>query len=133
MRYRSKAAASKLDGQEGVARPPVLRALFPAVTQLRLELRFVADLHWEPSAQVHILHPPSAASFRYPCPIAGCNGHFDLQESVMQLLQQTNDSAANTIYCSGVRPEDRSTGRLCGLQLRYQIRATYLSRVPQPS
>jgi hypothetical protein len=129
MRYR-KAVPAK---PESVARPLALRALFPAVIQLRVELDFASEFNCSPSGQLHILHPPSAASFRYPCPVAGCTGHFDLQEAVTQLLQQVDSSLTSTICCSGVRPQDRNTGKLCALELRYKLAATYAPRQQKAS
>ena len=116
----SKASTSKLKTQ--IPGPvPALRHYFPTVRELRIELAFDAEYGWEPSKQVHILHPPSRASFRYPCPFAGCSGSFDLDASVRALLQEGRAAVADNLYCTGVRPFDRSTGKLCGARLHYQV------------
>jgi len=114
------ASTSKLKTQiPGPA--PALRSFFPSVRELRIELAFDAEYGWEPSKQVHILHPPSRASFRYPCPFAGCSGSFDLDASIRALLQASRPGVRATLDCTGVRPFDRSTGKLCGARLHYQV------------
>jgi hypothetical protein len=121
MRIRKQLAA--LDG--GPQKSPPLRTLFPRVSLLRVELDFVRDAEWSPSAQVHILYPPSTASFRYPCPVAGCNGAFELSHPVAELLQRSKSVLTDQATCEGVRPVDRVSGRPCALKMKYRIEATY--------
>jgi hypothetical protein len=121
MRIRKQLAA--VDG--GPQKSPPLRTLFPRVSLLRVELDFVHDAEWSPSAQVHILYPPSTASFRYPCPVAGCNGAFELSHPVAELLQRSKSVLSDHATCEGVRPVDRVSGRLCALKMKYRIEATY--------
>lgn len=121
MRIRKQQAA--LDG--GPQKSPPLRALFPQVNLLRVELDFTHESEWSPSAQVHILYPPSTASFRYPCPVAGCNGAFELSHPVAELLQRSKRLLTDQVTCEGVRPMDRASGRLCALKMNYRIEATY--------
>lgn len=106
---------------------PPLRALFPDVTQLRIELEFVHEFGWAPSTQVHILHPPARALFRYPCPFAGCTGWFDLEMPIMQSLREGVTKFSGDLRCTGVRPRDRSTGNPCGVRLKYRVKAIYAS------
>jgi len=112
---------------DGLARDkaPTLKASFPQVKQLRVELSFERGGKWHPSNQVHILHPPSAATFRYRCPVAGCTGHFELDLIVEQLLKRAAPTLADDVSCHGVRSEDRATGKPCALHLNYRVEATY--------
>jgi len=104
---------------------PAMRVAFPGVNELRVELQFDSADKWAPATQVHILHPPAAASFRYPCPISGCSGHFELDSSINDLLKRSESKLADDALCAGVRPEDRSTSKACALHLRYRVEATY--------
>ncbi|HEY4212425.1 MAG TPA: hypothetical protein VGM84_13180 [Steroidobacteraceae bacterium] len=121
----SKVSASK-GKPEALAPVPALKVSFPSVRELRIELAFEPEYGWEPSTQVHILHPPSRAAFRYPCPFAGCSGAFDLDSSVKAVLQEGASHVHSTLGCTGVRPFDRSTGKSCGVRLRYRVDAVYV-------
>ncbi len=110
-----------------MAPTPPLRVAFPQVAELRIELDFMPESGWAPSTQVHILHPPARALFRYPCPFAGCTGWFELEAPVTQLLREVAKELSGDICCIGVRPRDRSSGNLCGVQLNYRVAATYTS------
>jgi len=105
-------------------RPPALRVLFPDVEQLTIELKFAHESGWSPSSQLRILRPAALASFRYPCPFPGCSGWFDLDEPMQALLQTNEESLASELYCTGVRPKDRTTGKPCQAHVSYRIVAT---------
>lgn len=104
---------------------PPLRLVFPRVTQMRIELTFNYVGKWLPSNQVHILHPAAAATFKYPCPAAGCDGFFELDTIVAQSLANANGVTQGELSCIGVRPEDREARKPCGLHLRYRVDATF--------
>jgi hypothetical protein len=124
MRVTKNTSKTKAD----VASPvPSLRVSFPDVAELRIELEFMHEFGWAPSTQVHILHPPARAYFRYPCPFAGCTGWFELEVPVTHLLREVATKFAGEVSCAGVRPRDRSTGKLCGVRLKYRLKATYTS------
>jgi len=106
-------------------RPPALRVLFPDVEELTIELEFAHELGWSPSNQLRILRPAALASFRYPCPFSGCSGWFDLDEAMQGLLQSNEESLVSELYCTGVRPRDRTIGKPCKVHARYRIVATY--------
>ena len=112
----------------GATPAPLLRVSYPHVADLRIELDFVPEFGWYPSTQVHILHPPARAAFRYPCPFAGCTGYFELGELVTRLLEQKAAKTAGELSCTGTRPRDRSTGNLCGVTMTYRLKATYTPR-----
>src|SRR5690348_13947992 len=84
--------------------PSSLRALFPDVEELTIELEFARESGWSPSNQLRILRPAALASFRYPCPFPGCSGWFDLKEPTQTLLQSHGESIVSELYCTGVRP-----------------------------
>jgi len=63
-----------------------MRAVFPQVGQLRIELTFSDSRADAPSPQVHTLYPAARAFFRFACPCSDCEGDFDLTPAVTQLL-----------------------------------------------
>src|SRR5579859_5859689 len=91
---------SKLKADMASPAPP-LRVSFPDVSQLRIELEFMHEFGWAPSGQVHILHPPARASFRYPCPFAGCTGWFELEMPVTQVLRDVMTKSSGDVCCTG--------------------------------
>ncbi len=46
----------------------VLRAAFPTVERLCVELSFTSTTSNTPAFQSHQLHPPARAFFHFPCP-----------------------------------------------------------------
>lgn len=101
-----------------------LRAAYPAVERLRLELHFESVKN-TPASQSHELHPPARAFFEFPCPYADCNGHFDLNDAVRIALSQGNQQAQGELQCTGVRALDYTSKQPCKLQLAYTITALY--------
>jgi hypothetical protein len=101
-----------------------MRASFPAVQQVRLELQFVGTSN-TPAAQAHVLHPPARAFFDFPCPYADCDGHFDLSDAVNSALSTSEHQTAGVLGCAGLRNRDHASKQPCELQLRYRIIATY--------
>lgn len=101
-----------------------LRASFPAVRELRLELQFAGTVN-APTSQVHVLHPPARAFFQFPCPYADCDGHFDLNSAVNLALASPVHRAEGIVECFGLRARDHAQKQSCQLQLAYRIIATY--------
>jgi hypothetical protein len=101
----------------------VLRAAFPAVQELCLELSFASTTSNTPAFQSHRLHPPARAFFHFPCPYADCDGHFDLASAVAAALADPAQRNTGTLECSGLRAGERTTKLLCGLQLNYTVTA----------
>ena len=121
----SRQSVSKPVRGDPTSRPPALRVLFPDVEELKIELEFARESGWSPSSQLRILRPAALASFRYPCPFPGCSGCFDLDEALQALLQSNEESLVSELYCTGVRPEDRTIGKPCKVHVSYRIVATY--------
>src|SRR5215467_10293588 len=71
-----------------------MRAAFPTVRQLRIELKFEGSQPNTPASQSHVLYPPARAFFGYPCPYADCDGHFDLGEAVKAALADKSNASA---------------------------------------
>jgi hypothetical protein len=111
-------------------RAPRLGTLFPALLQLRVELAFHFNEKLPPARQIHILHPPAAAYFRYPCPIYGCNGEFRLDSVMMRFLRERRSGMVEQVGCSGVRAQDRITGKSCGTRLEFTLDASYGAAIP---
>jgi hypothetical protein len=108
------------------AAAPAIRSAFPKVNQLRIALSFTNGASSPaPSSQVHIMHPPSQAYFTFPCPAAGCTGAFDLGPIIDQVVRRSQTVANDYLDCTGVRAENRATGELCALHMRYQIEVSY--------
>ena len=99
--------------------------LFPDVEELTIELEFAHESGWSPSNQLRILRPAALASFRFPCPFPGCSGCFDLDEPMQALLRSNEGSLVSELYCTGVRPKDRTMGKPCKAHVSYRIVATY--------
>lgn len=100
-----------------------LRAVYPAVQQLRLELKFESTAN-TPASQSHVLHPPARAFFTFPCPYADCDGQFDLIFAVNAALEDPAHYAEGVLECAGVRARYASR-QTCGLHLAYSVTATY--------
>ena len=107
------------------AATPLLRVAFPAVQQLRLELKFEGAATNIPTAQSHVLHPPARAFFEFPCPYADCDGQFDLTGTVNAMLANRLPAGQGVLTCSGQRL-DRSASRVpCQLHLNYAFTVMY--------
>jgi hypothetical protein len=102
----------------------VLRAAFPAVQQLRVELKFEGPSSSVPTPQSHVLYPPARAFFEYPCPYSDCDGLFDLTGAVKAALADAAHRVAGVLECRGSRGHERTTRRPCQLQLVYEVIAT---------
>ncbi|MGH8211552.1 MAG: hypothetical protein ACREU6_18540 [Steroidobacteraceae bacterium] len=102
----------------------VLRAAFPTVEQLCLELKFESTSSSTPAFQSHQLHPPARAFFEFPCPYADCDGHYDLAGAVAAALADPARRSEGMLECPGVRAGERTTKQPCRLQLKYVVTAT---------
>ena len=101
-----------------------MRAKFPVIQQLRLELQFEGTSN-TPAPQAHVLHPPARAFFDFPCPYADCDGHFDLSSAVEGAMSSTGNRNVGTLGCVGNRARDHASKQPCELQLTYRIIPTY--------
>jgi len=102
----------------------VLRAAFPAVQQLRIELKFAEPELSAPTPQSHVLYPPARAFFDYPCPYADCDGHFDLAGVVDAAISNATHRAKGVLECGGLRGGDLSR-RPCLLRVVYEVTASF--------
>ena len=102
----------------------VLRAAFPAVQQLRIDLKFVGPHASAPTPQSHVLYPPARAFFEYPCPYSDCDGQFDLGSAVNAAMADATHRAEGVLECQGSRRGDHASKRSCLLQLVYEVTAT---------
>lgn len=100
-----------------------LRVVFPALEELRLELKFEDGTSKAPAFQLHIMHPPARAFFRFPCPHADCTGQFDLSSVVDDACAHPARRSEGVLVCSGMRPRTHDSKQLCQLQLLYGIMA----------
>jgi hypothetical protein len=107
------------------AAAPQLRAAFPAVQLLRLELKFAGTTTNIPASQSHLLHPPARAFFEFPCPYADCDGQFDLTGAANRLLADRTSKAEGVLKCQGHRPDRNVTRIPCQLNLNYEFTVTY--------
>ncbi len=107
-----------------------IRIVYPAVQQLRIELRFGGSHPNTPTSQLHELYPPARAFFSYPCPHAGCDGHFDLSDAVRAAIDADSHVVNGVVECKGSRPRDHTSRQSCLLQLHYGIRAACAKELP---
>ncbi len=98
---------------------------FPAVEQIRVELRFAASASSVPAAQRHALYPPAPAYFEFACPFGDCDGSFDLNGVASPLLKNADPQADGTIQCSGSRTRSGMPRQPCSLRADYRITAQY--------
>jgi len=101
-----------------------LRAAYPTIRELRLELKFEAAASRAPALQLHILHPAARAFFHFSCPHADCNGQFDLTAAVNEALADGARCSQGLLVCAGIRPRDHITKKPCELKLLYTISAS---------
>lgn len=107
------------------AAAPALRAAYPTLGQLRLELQFEGSAPGTPAQQSHVLHPPARAFFEYPCPYADCDGRFDLTGAVNAALADPVHRAEGVLECSGKRARHMGSKQPCQLRLMYTVTATF--------
>ena len=98
---------------------------FPAVEQIRVDLRFAASASSVPAAQRHALYPPAPAYFEFACPFGDCDGSFDLNGVASPLLKKAASQADGTIQCSGSRTRTGTERQPCSLRADYSIIALY--------
>jgi hypothetical protein len=98
-----------------------LRAAYPGVQQVRLELNFEGASSHAPAAQSHLLYPAARAFFEFPCPHADCDGEFDLTAVVQRTVVDKTHASHGTIVCTGSRAFDHHSRHPCGLHLNYSV------------
>jgi hypothetical protein len=104
---------------------PALRAAFPTVEELRIELKFEGPNPSAPTPQSHVLYPPAPAFFEYPCPYWDCDGQFDLGGVVKAALANTTHRVEGALECRGSRGGERTSRRPCQLRLAYEVTVTF--------
>jgi hypothetical protein len=127
MRFAPPAAARqerKAQSRRDRAMASVLRATFPTVKQLRIELKFEGRASGAPTPQSHVLYPPARAFFEYPCPYWDCDGQFDLEGAVRAAVTNAAHRAEGVLECGGSRVGDRASRRPCLLRLVYEVTAS---------
>lgn len=102
-----------------------LRAAFPSVQQLRLDMRFEDTAPEPPTSQSHVLYPPARAFFTFPCPYADCDGEFDLTAAVNAAVINQSYRTEGLVQCSGKRIRDHASRQPCLLRLLHRITATH--------
>lgn len=103
---------------------PKLRTMFPAVEQLRFELRFEGGGAATPVAQSHVLHPPARAYFSFCCPYADCDGRFELNAAVNAVVEDPSHRIEGVLECAGSRVNGSKP--LCQLRLHFTLTAECL-------
>lgn len=100
-----------------------VRSVFPAVQMFGIELKFEGSAN-PPASQSHLLHPPAPAFFKFPCPYADCNGHFDLDSAVRAAVADPAHRVKGMLECTGARSRDHASRQPCQLHLHYIITVT---------
>jgi hypothetical protein len=101
----------------------MLRAAFPAVEQLRIELKFAGPGLSAPTPQSHLLYPPARAFFEYPCPYSDCTGQFNLAGAVTAAMANPTHQTEGVLECDGSRGGNQSS-RPCLLRVVYKVTAS---------
>ena len=102
---------------------PKLRAMFPAVDQLRIELNFEGGGASTPVPQSRILHPPARAHFSFPCPYGDCDGRFELAAAVQTVVDDPAHRLEGVIECAGSRASESASKSPCRLRLHFTLTA----------
>ena len=102
-----------------------LRVAFPAIQQLRLELRFAGATANSPGSQSHVMHPPARAFFTFPCPYANCDGQYDLTAAVKAALDDPAFRTEGSLECGGLRAQKYDSKQPCELHLLYTVTAMH--------
>lgn len=102
---------------------PKLRAMFPAVEQLRIELSFEGGGATTPVPQSRILHPPARAHFSFPCPYGDCDGRFELASAVQAAVKDPSHRLEGVLECAGSRASDVASKPACRLRLHFTLTA----------
>jgi hypothetical protein len=112
-------------------RAPPLRAMFPLVARVQIELSFPGVRDAAPSAQTFVLYPAARAFFRYPCPCQDCDGEFDVSATVGALVASDTVRASTTEFqCQGVRSRDRLSGSPCPIRLSCRVVISCAAAIP---
>jgi len=106
------------------ATAPALRAAFPTVQELRIEVKFEGPKPGAPTPQSHVLYPPAPAFFAYRCPNWDCDGQFDLGSAVKAAVADAAHRTEGVLECPGSRGGERTSRRPCLLRLAYEVTAT---------
>jgi hypothetical protein len=102
-----------------------LLARYPQTELVRIELIFSdAAARTPPSPQLHTLYPAAPAFFRFACPVAECDGDFDLTEAVAAIVANAQARKRVAVVegklgCTGLRLRHTP----CPMQLSYTLRA----------
>lgn len=102
---------------------PKLRAMFPAVEQLRIDLSFEGGGTTTPVPQSRILHPPAHAQFSFPCPYGDCDGRFELGAAVHAAVEDPSHRLEGVLECVGSRASDIASKSPCRLRLHFTLTA----------
>jgi hypothetical protein len=111
---------------------PPLRACFPDVEELRVELEFAHESEVAPSPQVRVLYPSARLVLRYACPFSGCTGSFDLEGPVTEFLKGSAASFATDVRCTGIRPRKGSADLACAGHMKARVTARYVKATSSP-
>lgn len=123
----TRSAATRQDHSTQLRRDqeaaPKLRAMFPAVEQLRIELNFEGGGATTPVSQSRILHPPARAHFSFPCPYGDCDGRFELAAAVHAAVEDPSHRLEGILECTGSRASDTASKWPCRLHLHFTLTA----------
>lgn len=101
---------------------PTLTTVFPNVSKLVLDLRYLSRQGDELQVN-HVEYTPSdSVDFMVPCP-GGCNdGQTNLKEKISSIVQSQSDSGQGRAKCA---QQLFSSSDLCGCELECQIQLNY--------
>lgn len=112
------------------AQAPLLRARFPEVALLSVELTFEdpnGTGHYP--SQMRGFGPAAQAMLAFACPRTLClGGGFDLDPEAVAMIGRGKEAINGTLVCGGhLRPKEGSHAQSspCGLRLHYRLSAAY--------
>lgn len=101
---------------------PVLRAQYPKLATLQIDLEFSDRTGFVPSPQVTVFHPPARAYFCFACPYSDCDGELDLTRIVALMVNAGEARGDGQLNCAGQR---HGCAR-CTLSVEYSLVARWL-------
>ena len=100
---------------------PPLRVLYPTLATLQLDFDFSGRSAFLPSPQVTVFHPPARAYFCFACPYSDCDGEFDLNDAISQMMDAREACVDGHLDCAGMR----LGAHRCTLSVKYSLAARW--------
>lgn len=103
---------------------PTIGESMPEATQVDVDLVFAGISPPAPAPRTYTAYPAAQAHFVYACPFGDCDGSYDLNDAVRELLRGGSTRTAGSLPCTGHRAQMGSRP-CCGLAVAYTVAIRY--------